>query len=152
MATLSTTTTPTTASAPVRAARRAWLRLARGAYWPVVLGLAALNGWWWWDARPLPNLKAVQGWIGVEREVGSRPVAWWDITDVPRDNRGAIAVLRRAVRQSPNDPEARFLLGRALGAAKDYLACAEQLRQVPSWSPRKPEAQYIEGMAWLQLS
>src|SRR5438309_1204888 len=129
MATLSPTQT-STAAMPRVASRAIGTRLARLAYWPVVLGLVALNLWWLWDARPLPNLKAVQGWIGVEREAGSRQVAWYDLTDVPRDNRGAIAVLKRAVRHSPNDPEARLLLGRALGAAKDYLGCAEQLRSV----------------------
>ena len=120
--------------------------------WPVVLGLVALNGWWWWDARPVPPLKMVEPWIGVERELGHRTVAWWDVGDVPRDNSGAISVLRRAVRKSPNDGEARLALGRALGAAKDFAGCVEQLRQVPFWSPRKPEAQFGEGMALLGLN
>ena len=144
VATAAATTRP-----PRRRGRR---RFVRAMYWPVVLALVALNGWWWWDARPVPPLKMVERWIGVKREVGNRAVAWWDVGDVPRDNSGAISVLQRAVRKSPNDGEARLALGRALGAARDFAGCVEQLRQVPFWSPRKPEAQYGEGMALLELS
>ena len=117
-----------------------------------MLGLVALNGWWWWDSRLMMPLRVVESWIGVDREQGSRVAAWWDLGDVRRDNSGAIAALRRAVRKSPHDPEARLALGRALGAAKDFDGCVEQLRQVPFWSPKKPEAQFGEGMALLELN
>ena len=124
---------------------------AVASWWAAVLGLSALNAWWWWDDRPLPKLRWIERWIGVEREAGTRPVAWWDIGDVSRDNDGAVSVLRRAVRHSPHDGEARLLLGRALAARKDFRGCAEQLRMVPAWSPRKPEALYFEAMSWLEL-
>ncbi|MDB5352415.1 MAG: Tetratricopeptide 1 repeat-containing protein [Planctomycetota bacterium] len=145
---------PQTTAAPAShrsASRVKWLGLFRRVDLPISLILVGLNAWWWWDARPIPNLKQVEQWIGVERETGTRSVAWWDISDVSRDTRGAIAVLRRAVRRSPHDGDARILLGRALGAAKEYRECAEQLRLVPFWHPGKPEAQFGEGMAWLQI-
>jgi Flp pilus assembly protein TadD len=145
----STAASASVAPLPHRRVRRP---LLLALYWPVVLGLVALNGWWWWDARPMPPLKLVEQWIGIEREPGNRVVAWWDFGDVSRDNSGAISALRRAVRKSPNDGEARLLLGRALGAAKDYAGCAEELRQVPFWSPRKLEARFGEGMALLELN
>lgn len=140
--------------APIARPRRRLALVGRGlrrAYWPAVLGLIGLNAWWLWDARPMPPLRYVEGWIGVPREPAGRSVPWWDVTDVPHDNRGALAVLWRAVRKSPNDGDARVLLGRALGAAKQYRPCAEQLRLVPAWSPRKAEALFGEGMAWLEL-
>src|SRR5690349_11859796 len=95
-------------------------RIARHAYWPTLLGLAALNAWWWWDARPLPDLRMVNSWIGEDREVGSRSSDWWNPLEVPRNNSGAIRVLHRAVRRSPNDGDARIMLSRALAAVKDY--------------------------------
>ena len=58
----------------------------------------------------------------------------------------------RAVRRSPNDGDARIMLGRALLAEKDYRGAAEQFRLVPYWSPKKPEALFVEGSAWFQLN
>ncbi len=125
-------------------------RVASKLYWPVILGLIALNTWWWWDSRPIPNLRAVEYWLATPKEAAQRAVPWWDIWDVPRDNSGAISVLRRTVRKSPNDAEARLMLGRALGASGDTLGCIEQLRAVPKWSPLKPKALFGEGMALLE--
>lgn len=148
-------TSPPTTAAPVPTTRparvAAWPGLARRAYWPVILGLVALNAWWAWDARPLPDLKEVALWVAQERDRDARSASWWDLGRVPHNNDGAIAVLRRAVRHSPNDGEARSLLGRALGAKGEIRAAAEQLRAVPFWSPLKPESLLGEGYAWLEI-
>ena len=139
---------PAPSPAAQRPARRR-IRLVRPLSWLAILGLVALNAWWLWDDRPMPSPRQVEPWIRIERQPGNRPVAWWDVS---RDNAGARVVLRRAVRRSPNDPEARLLLGRALGASGDVLGCARQLHLVPHWSPLKTEALLGEGMAWLELN
>jgi Flp pilus assembly protein TadD len=141
-------TQPAPTTTPRRNKRRRWLQVL---YWPAVVSLIALNAWWWWDSRPIPNLRVIDLWLAVPKENGTRIVPWWEVGDVSRDNPGAIAVLRRAVRKSPNDAEARSMLGRALGAAGDLYGCIEQLRLVPSWSPQKLPALYGEGMALLEL-
>ena len=137
-------TKSTVAAAPAPGRIR---RVARALYWLAVFGLVALNGWWLWDARPMPRLRDVEGWIAVDHDGGSMPRAWWD---VPHDAVGARAALWRAVRKSPHDAAARMLLGRALAAANDLQGCVEQLRLVPDWSARKPEAQYLEGIVSLE--
>jgi tetratricopeptide (TPR) repeat protein len=43
-----------------------------------------------------------------------------------------------------------MLLARALAGLERMLDCAEQLHRVPFWSPRKPEARFLEGQAYLK--
>lgn len=144
-----TLTSPTPVAIAPR--RKVLRRFAGWLYWPAILGMLALNAWWWWDSRPIPNLRVVDYWLATPREAGKPPLPWWNFWDITHDNPGAISVLRRAVRKSPNDAEARLMLGRALGASGDTLGCIEQLRAVPKWSPLKPKALFGEGMALLEL-
>ena len=150
---LSSPSATAVASPATRPARvMPWVSLARRAYWPAVLGLIALNGWWVWDARPIPDLKYVDRWIAQERDLDARSASWWNFWHVPQNNDSAISVLQRAIHDSPNDGHARMLLGRAFGAKKDYRNAAEQWRSVPFWSPYKPEALYGEALGWLELN
>ena len=124
--------------APSARTAKPWARslgklLIRFAGWSLALGLVALNAWWWWEARPIPDLKAVAAWIGTPR------------------NDEAETVLRRSLRQSPHDGETLYLLARTLGAKGDTRGFAEHAHNVPFWSPRKPEALYGEGLAWLEI-
>ena len=142
-----TATAPTPRTQSPRS-RGAW---DRWAFRAAVLSLVGLNAWWAWDARSLPPLKEVDRWIARDRDLDAHSARWWEVWQPAHDNDGAIAVLRRALLHSPHDDHAAMMLGRALGARKDYRGAAEAWRTVPYWSPRKPEALYAEGLAWLQI-
>ncbi|MGE3820089.1 MAG: tetratricopeptide repeat protein [Isosphaeraceae bacterium] len=111
---------------------RAW-SLARRLYWPLVLTLIALNAWWAYDARPLPDRRTLAGLVNAGK------------------TEEAESALRAWVRRSPHDAEIRVTLARLLAGREDYRGCAEQLRAVPFWSPRKPEALYREAQTWLRI-
>jgi tetratricopeptide (TPR) repeat protein len=104
------------------------------AVWGLVAGLIGFNAWWYRrETRPLADLRTIEAWIArgeparAEAELGER--------------------LRRA----PHDVAARVMLSRALGARGDLLGCARELGKVPYWSPRKAEALFRSGQAYLKL-
>jgi Flp pilus assembly protein TadD len=119
--------------APRQAARRP--RAARIGTWTyrlAVIAVLALNGWWLYrDYRPVPDLKSLRALVDQRQFERAEPP------------------LREHLRRHPYDDEARMLLARSLAGRKQVLACAEELHKVPFWSPRKPEARFLEGQAYL---
>jgi tetratricopeptide (TPR) repeat protein len=105
----------------------------RWLFWPSVLGLVALNVWWYVEARPLPELKTLSAWIDAGRTAEAEET------------------LRTWLKRSPNYGEARVMLARMLAARNDLRGCAEQLRAVPYWSQLKTEALFREGQTWLSI-
>src|SRR5262249_6944573 len=59
--------------------------------------------------------------------------------------------LREHLRRAPHDGAARMMLARVLAARGDLAGCARELHQVPTWWPRKPEALYRAGQAYLRM-
>jgi enediyne biosynthesis protein E4 len=102
-------------------------------FWVLALGLVGLNLWWTWEERPLPNLQAIGLWMAR---------GWYDEAEW---------ALRAHLKRSPNDGEARWMLARALAARNNMAGCLEQVRQIPFWWSRKPEALFREGQAAMVL-
>jgi tetratricopeptide (TPR) repeat protein len=99
------------------------------------LGLFAFSLWWIWrDTRPLADLKTIGAWIAREQFAQAE------------------SALREWLRREPHDGEARMLLAKALAGRGDLLGCSQQLHQVPAWWPKKPEAQFREGQAYLMIN
>lgn len=122
---------------PVRAARASRPRSGRAGRWLFrlfVLGVLVANGWWYVrNTRPLPDLREIQSWVARGDYERSDPA------------------LREHLRRSPHHDEARMLLARSLAAREDFLACAEELHEVPFWSPRKAEALFLEGSSYIRV-
>jgi tetratricopeptide (TPR) repeat protein len=96
--------------------------------------LAGWNLWWYWrDTRALVDLPTIESWIGLGRHAE------------------ADRALQEHLRRAPHDAEAMMIRARALAGRGDLKGCAEQLHQVPFWSPRKAEALYREGQAYLMI-
>jgi tetratricopeptide (TPR) repeat protein len=125
---------PDRPTAPRSRRRRVRDRLGVWGFRLAVVGLVGLNLWWFVrDRQPVLDLKALRGLI---------------------DNREYVEAeseLRERLRRSPHDDEARMLLARSLAGQGRMLACAEELHRVPFWSPRKPEARFLEGQAFLEV-
>ena len=99
------------------------------------LGLFAFDLWWIWrDTRPLADLKTIGAWIAREQFVQAE------------------SALRECLRREPHDGEARMLLAKALAGQGELLDCAQQLHRVPTWWPKKSEAQFREGQAYLIIN
>lgn len=138
---MSTSASPITPSpslvqrgAPARGPRWRWARrLSRWGFRAAVAVLLGLNAWLFVrDRQPVPDLKPVRGLVDARRYAEAE------------------ASLRQRLRRSPHDDEARMLLARSLAGQKRMRACADELHRVPFWSPRKPEARYLEGQAYLE--
>jgi tetratricopeptide (TPR) repeat protein len=115
-----------------RPTRRRGRALALGAYRLLVLVLVACNAWWLYrDYRPLEDLKTLRGWVDQRQFAAAEPA------------------LREHLRRSPNHDAARMLLARSLAGRGRWLACAGELHRMPFWSPRKPEARFLEGQAYM---
>ncbi|HEV3168423.1 MAG TPA: tetratricopeptide repeat protein [Isosphaeraceae bacterium] len=110
---------------PVGPRLRVWA--LRVVFWGAVVSLIGLNAWWAWEARPLPDRKAIEGLIAQNQyeEAGRQ--------------------LRAQLRQSPHNGEARTMLSRVLTAQNDLRGSAGQLHQVPYWWPTKADALFMEG-------
>lgn len=127
---------PTPTGPAARRPRRAVRAVQRIGVWSfrlACLALVALNVWLFQRDRggvaSLKSLRAlVDGRLYGEAEAG----------------------LRERLRRSPHDDEARMLLARSLAGEQRMLTCAQELHRVPFWSPRKPEARYLEGQAFLE--
>jgi len=120
---------PTTSTTGRRRGRPArWLfRLA-------VLALLAVNGWRvYQDFQPQPDLRQINALVRQQR-LGE-----------------AESALRSYLQRAPRDDTARFLLARVLVRQSRDLESAEQLHKVPYWSPRKREAQFLEGATYHRL-
>ena len=100
----------------------------------LIVGGIALYVWWYWrDMRAVADLRTIEIWIG-NREYGL-----------------AGKELREHLRRNPRDGAARMMLARVLAASGDLAGCARELHQVPTWWPRKAEALYREGQAYLLI-
>ena len=98
----------------------------------LVAGLIGFNAWWYWrDTRPLADPRAIDVWIGRQ------------------DYARAESALRERLRRAPHDGAARMTLARVLAARGDLPGCARELERVPFWWPRKAEAQFRAGQAFL---
>lgn len=117
-------------TSPAPRARPISSRIATLGFWISILSLIALNAWRAWEDRPTDTPRALQQRVNR----GNDPAAEQE--------------LRRYLRQSPYDGEARMTLARALAARKDFVPCGRELRKVPDWWPAKPEALFLEGQAW----
>lgn len=131
-----TTPMPRATARPIGSRRRGGRRLlrwiARAAFWAASAGMIALNAWWLWaDFAPTPELRPLRGLVDARR---------YDEAEPP---------LRERLRLSPNDDESRMLLARILAGREQLVACARELHRVPFWSPRKAEALFLEGQAYL---
>jgi len=126
-------TAPAIAGARKSTARRGWAGVVRTiAAWGLVAGLIGFNAWWYRrEARPLADLRAIDGWIA--RGESAR----------------AESELNERLRRAPHDVEARMTLSRVLAARGDLLGCARELNEVPYWSPRKAEAMFRSAQAYL---
>jgi tetratricopeptide (TPR) repeat protein len=133
---MSTASSPATVplEAGTRAPSRVWVRIRRGAFWVVCLGLVAFNAWWLArDFWPIPDISAIRGMM-ARGDVG-----------------GAERALRAYLGRSPRHGEARMLLAQILARRGDSLGCAEELGRIPFWWPGKREALFLEGQAYRQL-
>ncbi len=98
----------------------------------IVGGIAA--AWWHWrEKRSGTTLATIEAWIG-KGQYGPASTA-----------------LREHLRRVPNDGPARMMLARVLAGQGDLAGCTRELHQVPSWWPRKTEALYREGQAYLLM-
>jgi tetratricopeptide (TPR) repeat protein len=132
-----TTTPPANAAVPRPAAapgrltvpwRRATIALL------VVSGTIVFNLWWYWRAtRPVPDLNTLSTWLRQKRYAEAEPA------------------LRERLRRSPQDGDSRILLAMLLGARNDLLGCARELDRVPYWWPKKAEARFRAGQAYLMI-
>jgi Flp pilus assembly protein TadD len=100
------------------------------AYWLLVLGLIGLNARWVWDDLSTEDSKTIDAWLKAGR-----------VADAEQ-------ALRHQLKRSPYEGEARMKLARLLAKRGEYKACAEQLHLVPYWSPKKPEALFLEGQTF----
>jgi tetratricopeptide (TPR) repeat protein len=118
----------------VRRRLLAWLGIVVAA--GLICGGAALYFWRHGHSAPstTPDLATVEVWIANGQ---------YD---------RATQALRKHVRRAPHDGAARLMLARALAATGDFTGCARELQQVPNWWPRKAEALYREGQAYLLLN
>ncbi|MDX2037338.1 MAG: tetratricopeptide repeat protein [Isosphaeraceae bacterium] len=64
----------------------------------------------------------------------------------------AVGELRKILRRSPHDGQARMELARILGSRKEYAECARELGAVPIWWPTKSEAAFLEGQTYKLLN
>ena len=64
----------------------------------------------------------------------------------------ALAELRRAEKQLPDDPLVLLSLARALSRTGDPEGAVEKLRKLRRLNPREPEYAYLLGRAYLELS
>jgi tetratricopeptide (TPR) repeat protein len=116
---------------PLRSLRWLW----RPARWIVLLGLLALNIWWYWrETEPLASYKTIEHWL-----------------DQHQSDEAERALHRRLAR-SPHDGEAHALLAKLLGQRGDTLACARELHQVPDWWPNKGKWALMEATAYKQVT
>jgi tetratricopeptide (TPR) repeat protein len=100
----------------------------------LTVGAIALFVWWYRrDARPVADLRMIETWIGNRK---------YDL---------AGKELREHLRRKPHDGAARMMFARVLAARGDLAGCTRELHQVPTWWPRKAEALYREGQAYLLL-
>ena len=124
----------TVPGAPVSRRRRRSVRWAIvPAAWAATLALAGLNARWLWEARTLPDLRAINAMIAANDLAGAESALW------------------STLRRSPHDGDARTALARVLAARGDTRGCAEQLDRVPFWWPTKADALYREGQAWMEI-
>jgi len=122
--------------APVARSRRAPRLLGRAlgaASWAAFALLLAWNGWCLWADWSPPDPAAIDARIARGQHAEAEPE------------------LRRLLRSSPEDGEARMKLARLLAIRGDRPACGRELHQVPAWSPRKAEALFLEGQVYKQL-
>jgi hypothetical protein len=111
-----------------------WLIAWRWGRWALLLGLIALNAWWYWLAsRPLIEIKI------IEKMIDRRQTAEAELA------------LRRRLEVSPHDGESRAMLARILAQRKDSLGCARELQKIPSWWPGKAKWLLMEGTAFKQV-
>jgi tetratricopeptide (TPR) repeat protein len=103
------------------------------AFATLIIGLGALNLWWTWEERPLPDLTLVGRWMAR---------GWYDEAE---------KALRTHLRRSPNDGEARWMLARTLMARNDLDGSLAELKRIPFWCPRKPDALLREGQVAMAL-
>ncbi len=94
--------------------------------------LIGFNIWWYWqDTQPVVDIKTIEAMLTREEYAQ------------------ADAALRKRLRRSPQEGEARLLLARALAGRSDMRGCISQLREIPFWWPAKAEALFHEGLAYL---
>ncbi len=121
--------------APDSGARRRTAPLRLFLMTGLILGGFAYNAWWYWrDTRPLADLRKIEIWIG-NREYGD-----------------ARKELGEHLRRAPHDGAARIMLARVLAARGNLTGCIRELQQVPTWWPKKDEALYRQGQAYLMLN
>jgi tetratricopeptide (TPR) repeat protein len=102
--------------------------------WLLFASLLALNLWCYWrDGYPISDDRTISDWIHNEQY------------------KKAEAVLRERLRRSKWDSQARIMLARVLAARNNSLGCAQELHQVPFWSPEKAEALLREGQAYAKI-
>jgi tetratricopeptide (TPR) repeat protein len=110
--------------------RRTLMLLVTG----LIGGGIALFGWRHWrDTRPVADLRMIETWIGDLK---------YDLAETE---------LRKHLSRNPRDGAARIMLARVLAASGDLAGCTRELHQVPTWWPRKAEALYREGQAYLLI-
>lgn len=120
---------------PRTAARGPRARVLGLAFWTLVVALVGLNVYLWWRERPpAEDVRTIRRWIAFGR---------YDDAD---------RALRALLRYSPNDGEARLMLGKVRAAKNDLLGCARELHLVPAWWPKKPEAAFYEAEAYKALN
>jgi tetratricopeptide (TPR) repeat protein len=97
-------------------------------------GLLAFDLWFYWrDNYPASDDRTISDWIHNEQY------------------KKAEAALRERLRRSRWDSQARIMLARVLAACNNPLGCAQELHQVPFWSPEKAEALLREGQAYAKI-
>lgn len=125
-------TEPTTTN-PRRTRRRAGRRLLFGLLWAAIGAMAAWNGLYYWNHRPLPDLKTVNRLI------------------LRHQDREAESILKARLRQFPHEVASRILLARLLGARGAVAEAAKQLHAVPFWWPEKTDCLLREAQAWISI-
>jgi tetratricopeptide (TPR) repeat protein len=117
-----------------RSASRSARRLWRPLRWFLLLGLLAINAWWYWRAsEPQVSNKVIETWLDQHRG-----------DDAER-------ALKRRLARSPHDGEAHALLAKLLAQRGDTLACAQELHEVPDWWPNKGKWALMEATAFKQV-